>query len=106
MLQPGEIASRLVTNNEYAAFIAAGGYADPVYWLAEGWDWRVLQGRGHPLYWHGDANDWREFTLDGLVPLNADAPVIHISYFEFIRKYCNLFFFYYKKIIIYSTFKR
>jgi ergothioneine biosynthesis protein EgtB len=81
-LQPYELASRLVTNGEYASFIAAGGYADPVFWLAEGWDWRVSQGRAHPLYWRGDATDWREFTLGGLQPLNPDAPVVHVSYYE------------------------
>jgi ergothioneine biosynthesis protein EgtB len=81
-LQPYDLASRLVTNGEYASFIAAGGYADPVFWLAEGWDWRVSQGRAHPLYWRGDTTDWHEFTLSGLVPLNPDAPVIHVSYYE------------------------
>ena len=35
---PFTLASRLVTNGEYAAFIEAGGYRDPALWLAEGWD--------------------------------------------------------------------
>lgn len=82
LLQSYELASRLVTNDEYASFVAAGGYADPVFWLAEGWDWRVSQGRAHPMYWRGTATDWQEFTLGGLAPLNPDAPVIHVSYYE------------------------
>jgi len=81
-LQSYELASRLVTNGEYASFIAAGGYNDPAFWLAEGWDWRMAQGHAHPLYWRGDSTAWREFTLGGLVPLNPDAPVIHVSYYE------------------------
>jgi ergothioneine biosynthesis protein EgtB len=81
-LQPYGLASRLVTNGEYASFIAAGGYKDPVFWLAEGWDWRMAQERAHPLYWHGDAAAWQEFTLSGLAPWNPDAPVIHVSYYE------------------------
>ncbi len=81
-LQPYELASRLVTNGEYLNFMAAGGYEDPVFWLAEGWDWRVAQGRAHPLYWVATAEGWSEFTLNGLLPLNPDAPLIHISYYE------------------------
>ena len=81
-LQPYELASRLVTNGEYACFIAAGGYADPALWLAEGWDWRAAQRRERPLYWHGEAGAWQEFTLGGLVPLDRDAAVTHVSYYE------------------------
>lgn len=81
-LQPYQLASRLVTNGEYAAFIAAGGYADPVFWLAEGWDWRVSQGRTHPLYWRESSSAWQEFTLAGLVTLNPHLPAVHISYYE------------------------
>jgi len=81
-LQAFRFASRLVSNDEYAEFIAAGGYADPQYWLAEGWDWRVAQQREHPLYWQADGEQWYEFTLRGLVPLDAHGPVVHVSYFE------------------------
>lgn len=81
-LQPYEIASRLVSNGEYAAFIAAGGYADAALWLAEGWDWRGAQRREHPLYWRGAGAAWQEFTLGGLAPLNPDAPVLHVCYYE------------------------
>ncbi|MBL8511696.1 MAG: ergothioneine biosynthesis protein EgtB [Betaproteobacteria bacterium] len=81
-LQPYRLASRLVTNDEYAAFIAAGGYDDPTYWLAEGWEWRVAGERKHPLYWRGADGHWQEFTLGGLAPLDRHRPVVHISYFE------------------------
>lgn len=81
-LQPYRLASRLVTNDEYAAFIAAGGYADPGFWLAEGWDWRVGRGLDHPLYWRRAGSSWKEFTLGGEVALNGQQPVVHVSYFE------------------------
>ena len=81
-LQPYDIASRLVTNGEYAAFIAAGGYANPALWLAEGWDWRMAQGRAQPLYWRGETDAWQEFTLGGLVALNPDAPLTHVCHYE------------------------
>jgi ergothioneine biosynthesis protein EgtB len=81
-LQPYRLASRLVCNGEYAAFIAAGGYEDPVYWLAEGWDWRVTNARAHPLYWQLSGAQCQEFSLGGLQPLDAHSPVRHVSYYE------------------------
>lgn len=81
-LQPYRLASRLVTNAEYAEFVSAGGYADPKYWLAEGWDWRVAQQREHPLYWRSAGAQWQEFTLGGLLPADPHRPVTHVSYYE------------------------
>lgn len=77
-----ELASRLVNNGEYAAFIDAGGYQDPALWLSEGWDWLQAQGRTHPLYWQRGAQGWHEFTLGGLQPLDGHAAVSHVSYYE------------------------
>jgi ergothioneine biosynthesis protein EgtB len=81
-LQAHELASRLVNNGEYAAFIDAGGYRDPALWLSEGWDWLQAQGREHPLYWRRGAQGWNEFTLGGLQPLDGHAAVAHVSYYE------------------------
>ena len=81
-LEPYQLASRLISNGEYAEFITAGGYADPEYWLAEGWDWRIAEQREHPLYWHRHGNGWLEFTLTGLNPLVAAQPVVHVSLYE------------------------
>ncbi|MEP6965811.1 MAG: ergothioneine biosynthesis protein EgtB [Polaromonas sp.] len=81
-LQAYQLASRLVTNGEYLAFIEAQGYNNPSHWLAEGWDWRLAQGRDHPLYWQRSKTGWQEFTLGGLRALDPHAPVLHVSYFE------------------------
>jgi ergothioneine biosynthesis protein EgtB len=81
-LQRYEIASRLVTNAEYAGFIEAGAYAEPGLWLSEGWDWVRAQARQHPLYWQRGANGWQAFGLSGLGDLQAHEPVLHLSYFE------------------------
>lgn len=80
---PFELASRLVTNAEYARFIDAGGYRDPALWLSEGWD-RVLAGElAHPLYWQPDGQGgWTEFTLHGRAPLDPHRPVAHVSLYE------------------------
>lgn len=79
------LASRLVTNAEFLAFIEDGGYENPAYWLSEGWDWVVSNRLSHPLYWQpaseGSA-DWHEFTLYGMQPLDPARPAVHLSYFE------------------------
>jgi ergothioneine biosynthesis protein EgtB len=82
-VQPFELASRLVTNGEYARFIEQGGYSDPSLWLSEGWD-RVASGElAHPLYWQPDGKGgWREFTLHGAAPLDPQLPVTHVSLYE------------------------
>jgi ergothioneine biosynthesis protein EgtB len=81
-LQPFELASQLVTNGEFLAFIDAGGYRDPSLWLSEGWDAVAQNGIHHPLYWVRQPDGWREFTLHGLVALDLHAPVTHVSLFE------------------------
>ncbi|MBB1386322.1 ergothioneine biosynthesis protein EgtB [Pseudoalteromonas sp. SG45-5] len=75
-------ANRLVTNGEYLAFINAGGYNNPQYWLSDGWAHSKNQGLSKPLYWHYIDGKWFEFTHYGLQPLNFNAPVCHVSYFE------------------------
>jgi ergothioneine biosynthesis protein EgtB len=77
-LEPFAIANRLVSNGEYAAFIADGGYRRPELWMSEGW--AVVQQRGWqaPRYWRGE---W-EFTLAGRRPRQGEAPVRHVSWFE------------------------
>ena len=80
---PFELASRLVTNGEYLAFIEAGGYRDPVLWLAEGWDKAAAGELAAPLYWRRQEDGgWHEFTLHGLQPLDPARPVTHVSLYE------------------------
>jgi ergothioneine biosynthesis protein EgtB len=80
-----QLAKRLVTNRDYAHFIAAGGYQQPTLWLSAGWDWVMREQRSCPLYWcldSGGNTGWSEFTLGGSRPLNPDLPVVHLSYYE------------------------
>ena len=81
-LQRYEMASRLVSNAEYAGFIEAGGYREPALWLSEGWDGVKAQSREHPLYGRRAANGWQAFGLSGLRELQAHEPVLHLSYYE------------------------
>src|SRR5690606_20068011 len=68
------LASRPVTNAEFAAFVAAGGYDDPAWWLSDGWTVARTEGWRAPLYWEPAPDGWRVFTLAGLRPLTPDAP--------------------------------
>jgi ergothioneine biosynthesis protein EgtB len=81
-VEPYAIASRLVSNAEFQAFIEAGGYREPVLWLSDGWDWVCANQLAHPLYWQHGPSGWSEFTLHGMQPLAAHAAAIHLSYFE------------------------
>ena len=81
-VEPYRLASRLATNGEYLAFLRDGGYRDPALWMSEGWDWVAREGLRHPLYWHEQDGQWHEFTLHGLLPLDLQRPVAHVSWFE------------------------
>lgn len=83
-LAPFEISSRLVTNGEMMAFMADGGYRRPELWLSMGWDWVQTKQAALPLYWQSrsDGGGFQNFTLQGLVQVDAHTPVCHLSYFE------------------------
>ena len=85
-VQPCALANRLTTHGEWADFVADGGYRNPRWWLAAGWDWVQAQRIEAPLYWRrgadGDGSNWQVFTLHGLVPLSRHTPVVHISLYE------------------------
>lgn len=82
LLAPQALADRTVTNGEWAAFIADGGYADPRHWLADGWAWVQREAITAPLYWTVGDGGWTRFGLDGRRAIDPAAPVTHISFFE------------------------
>jgi ergothioneine biosynthesis protein EgtB len=84
LLRPFRLASRPVTNREWCAFVAAGGYADPGLWLSDGWDTVQARRWQAPLYWElaDDGATRLQMTLAGVRPLELDAPVSHVSFFE------------------------
>lgn len=77
-----EISTGLVTNREFIQFIEAGGYKNFSYWLDEGWSWLCNNNIQTPLYWHNIKGQWFYYTLAGLQPVNLDASVCHVSYYE------------------------
>jgi ergothioneine biosynthesis protein EgtB len=83
-LAPHALADRLVTNDEWRAFIDDRGYDTAGLWLSDGWSW-VRQNRIEaPLYWRrGESGDWSsQFGLGGIAALDPASPVQHVSYFE------------------------
>ncbi len=76
------LASRCVTAGEFIEFIDDGGYDRPDHWLAPGWSSVQSSGWTAPLYWVNQDGQWMVYTLAGLVPVDRNWPVCHISYFE------------------------
>ena len=81
-LQPFRLADRLVLNAEWIAFIDAGGYATPTLWMSDGWAAAQQEGWTAPLYWRRDGSSWRQFGPGGEAPLDPQAPVRHVSWYE------------------------
>jgi ergothioneine biosynthesis protein EgtB len=83
-LHPHGLASRLVTNGEWRAFIDDGGYRDAGLWLSDGWAWVRQNAIEAPLYWRrADDGEWAsQFGLGGLAQIDPAEPVRHVSYYE------------------------
>jgi ergothioneine biosynthesis protein EgtB len=83
LLRPFRIAARAVSNGEYQAFVADGGYRRPEFWLSDGWSRVRDENWEAPLYWLKD-DDGSEsiFTLSGAHALDPHAPVEHVSFYE------------------------
>ncbi|WP_442482965.1 ergothioneine biosynthesis protein EgtB [Aeoliella sp. SH292] len=82
LLQPHELAWRLVTNAEFLEFVEDGGYQRPEFWLSLGWNTVQAEQWNAPLYWLKQDGIWNQFTLAGMAPLEPHEPVCHVSFFE------------------------
>lgn len=81
-LEPFRLASRLVTNGEWKAFMEDDGYGRPELWLSDGWATVQKERWEAPLYWHEIDGTWMEMSLSGMQQLNDQAPVCHVSLYE------------------------
>ena len=81
-LAPYRLANRAVTNRDWIEFIDDGGYQAAPLWLMDGWATCQREGWEHPLYWWKQDDVWWTYTLRGPQPVNLDAPVVHVSYYE------------------------
>lgn len=81
-LEDFQLASRMVSNADYLAFIEDGGYQRAEFWLSEGWAKCQREQWQAPLYWERRQTDWWRFTLHGMQALDLDKPVYHVSQYE------------------------
>jgi len=81
-LSPYEISDRLVTCGEWLDFLEDGGYCRSELWMADGWALVAEQELAAPMYWRAEGTQWKVFGLAGKLPLNRHQPVSNISWFE------------------------
>jgi ergothioneine biosynthesis protein EgtB len=82
LIEPVDLAGGLVTNADWLAFMAAGGYDNAALWLSDGWATVRREGWRTPGYWEERDGAWMAMTLAGLRPVDPAAPVCHVSYYE------------------------
>jgi len=81
-VRPFRLADRLTTNGEWRAFMEDGGYRRADLWMSDGWALVQAEGWRAPLYWRERDGDWRAMTLQGERPVDPNAPVMHVSWYE------------------------
>lgn len=81
-LSPFKLSPRLVTNQEWMAFMDDNGYENSLLWLSDGWAEKNRRAWEAPLYWEKRDGAWWQFGLDGMQIVDPHAPVSHVSYYE------------------------
>ena len=71
-----------VSNGAYLEFVASGGYDDPRWWTARGWQWRCESGKRAPAFWLREGGQWLRRRFGRVEPLPLDEPVQHVCWFE------------------------
>lgn len=82
IIRPFKLAKKPITNREWIDFMNSDGYSDPLHWLSDGWTAAKQENWQAPLYWSEGEDQWQAMSLRGKQPVDLDAPVSHISYFE------------------------
>ncbi|GAA4882620.1 ergothioneine biosynthesis protein EgtB [Saccharopolyspora cebuensis] len=71
-----------VTNGRYLAFLDAGGYDDPRWWSAAGWEYRQRAGLVGPRFWEHVDGRWMRRRFGHWEPVPPGEPVVHVSFHE------------------------
>jgi len=82
LVGPVKLSRDLVTNRAWLAFMEDGGYQRPTLWLMDGFAAAGNEEWTAPGYWREIDGRWHALTLGGLAPVDLDAPVCHVSYYE------------------------
>ncbi len=81
-------ASRfLVSNQEFLAFVEAGGYQEDDWWQEEGLSWREFTQAKHPTFWVKSPKGWQLRLMTELVDMPWNWPV-DVNYHE-AKAFCN-----------------
>ncbi|CAH0354953.1 SUMF1/EgtB/PvdO family nonheme iron enzyme [Aquabacterium sp. CECT 9606] len=75
------IDRHMVTNGQYLAFMADGGYERPEFWKPQDWAWRESHGIRQPVFWRCDRDGWLLRAMHHDLPLPLDWPV-YVSHAE------------------------
>src|SRR5690554_985174 len=77
----------LVSNQEFLAFVEAGGYQQDNYWQEEGRQWREFTKATHPVFWIKSAQGWQLRLMTEIVPMHWDWPA-EVNYHE-AKAFCE-----------------
>jgi ergothioneine biosynthesis protein EgtB len=82
LVAPVRLSRNLVTNADWIAFMADGGYTTPTLWLMDGFATANAEQWQAPGHWREIDGKWHVMTLAGLKPVDPESPVCHVSYYE------------------------
>jgi iron(II)-dependent oxidoreductase len=71
-----------VCNAEYVAFVEDGGYDNPRWWSAAGWEWRRRSNKRTPAFWLRSDGEWSRRRFGRVEPLPMAEPVQHVCWYE------------------------
>ena len=80
--------STLVSNAQYAEFVADGGYENPHYWSVAGRAWLMAQDCAAPRGWIRSHSGWLCERFGLRIAPNSQEPVRHVNLFE-AQAYCQ-----------------
>jgi iron(II)-dependent oxidoreductase len=81
-VDPFWIDTTPVSNGAFLSFVEDGGYDEPGWWSAEGWQWRTRSGKRGPAFWHRDAGTWLTRRFGVILRLDLDEAVEHVCFYE------------------------
>ena len=82
LVGPVRLARNLVSNADWLAFMADGGYTTPTLWLMDGFATVNNEQWQAPGHWRQIDGEWHVMTLAGVRPVDPSSPVCHVSYYE------------------------
>ena len=79
--------ANLVSNAQFAEFVADNGYQHAQHWSPNGIAWLMQQERSAPLHWEKSGTWWRTERFGRVINLSPNEPVRHVNLFE-VQAYC------------------